>query len=65
MVGTLQVKTTRSIGETKKNKMNTREKLDFIDEFLMRCEDWMHGQDGVDVTTCRIYLMEIQVELDN
>lgn len=39
------------------------DKIDFIDDFLMRCEDWLHGEDGEDVTTCRAYLMEIKNKL--
>lgn len=37
-----------------------KEKIEFIDDFLMRCEDWMHGQDGEDVTKSRKYLEEIK-----
>jgi len=40
------------------------EKLEFIDEFLTRCEDWMHGQDGTDVTMCRKYINEILNQLE-
>jgi hypothetical protein len=39
------------------------EKIDFIDEFLATCEDWMHGKEGDDVTKCRKYLDEISIEL--
>lgn len=42
-----------------------KEKIEFIDDFLMRCEDWMHGQDGEDVTKCRKYLIEIRGQVKN
>jgi hypothetical protein len=35
------------------------EKLAFIDEFLARCEDWMHGEEGDDVSECRRHIREI------
>lgn len=41
------------------------DKIDFIDEFLARCEDWMHGKDGDDVTVCRKYINEIQNQVKN
>lgn len=41
------------------------DKFDFIDDFLMHCEDWMHGKDGRDVTTCRKYLAEFQEKVKN
>ena len=41
------------------------EKIEFIDDFLMRCEDWMHGEDGKDVTLCRKYLIEIREQVKN
>jgi hypothetical protein len=40
------------------------EKFEFIDDFLKYCEDWMHGQDGDDVTKCRSLLTEIQKEFE-
>ena len=42
-----------------------KDKLDFIDDFLASCEDWMHGEDGKDVTICRKYLGEISQQLKN
>ena len=39
------------------------EKIEFIDEFLATCEDWMHGKEGDDVTKCRKYLAEVGAEL--
>ena len=39
------------------------EKIEFIDEFLASCEDWMHGKEGDDVTKCRKYLAEVGAEL--
>lgn len=41
------------------------DKIEFIDDFLMRCEDWMHGEDGKDVTICRKYLSELQKQVKN
>lgn len=41
-----------------------KEKIEFIDDFLLRCEDWMHGKDGEDVTKCRKYLEEIKSVID-
>ena len=33
------------------------EKFEFIEDFLTRCEDWMHGEDGENVTKAKnIYL---------
>lgn len=43
--------------------MTQEEKLEFIDEFLASCEDWMHGKQGEDVTKCRKYLDELKQEL--
>lgn len=36
------------------------DKFDFIDDFLARCEDWMHGDDGSDCTRARKVLGEIK-----
>lgn len=44
---------------------NMEDKIEFIDDFLMRCEDWMHGEDGKDVTLCRKYLSELQEQVKN
>jgi len=41
------------------------DKIEFIDDFLMRCEDWMHGEDGNDVTICRKYINEIREQVKN
>jgi hypothetical protein len=43
--------------------MKMEEKIEFIDEFLATCEDWMHGKEGDDVTKCRKYLAEVGAEL--
>lgn len=40
--------------------MTLKEKIDFIDDFLARCEDWMHDEDGEDVTKCRKLLIDIE-----
>lgn len=44
--------------------MNIEEKIEFIDDFLMRCEDWMHGKDGKDVTLSRHYLIDVRKYLE-
>lgn len=41
------------------------EKFEFIDDFLARCEDWMHKEDGNDVTVARKYLNEIRQQIKN
>lgn len=40
-----------------------QEKLDEIDDILMRYEDWMHGEDGNDCTKARKLLAEVQKEI--
>jgi hypothetical protein len=45
--------------------MTNEEKIDFIDTFLSQCEDYMHGQDGKDVTLSRRYLREIAKQVKN
>jgi hypothetical protein len=45
--------------------MTNEEKIDFIDTFLSQCEDYMHGQDGKDVTLSRKYLREIAEQVKN
>jgi len=40
--------------------MTNEERFEFIDDFLRRCEDWMHNEDGRDVTLSRKYLLELQ-----
>ena len=40
--------------------MTIQENFDFIDDFLSRCEDWMHGDDGEDCTKSRKYLAQIK-----
>lgn len=47
---------------TGEGQKEINEKIDFIDEFLAKCEDWMHGQDGQDVTRCRKNLDELKME---
>ena len=39
------------------------EKIEFIDEFLAKHEDFMHGKDGDDITKCRKYLNELTTQL--
>ncbi len=43
--------------------MNTKEKIDFIDETLAHLEDFTKGQDGDDITMSRKYLDEIKQKL--
>lgn len=45
--------------------MTNEEKIDFIDTFLSQCEDYMHGEDGKDVTLSRKYLREIAEQVKN
>lgn len=44
--------------------MTLKEKIEFIDDFLARCEDWMHGDDGIDVTEARKHLIDIEKHLE-
>lgn len=39
--------------------MDFTDKLKFIDDVLARVEDWVHGQDGADITLARSYCLEI------
>ena len=39
---------------------NIIDNLNKIDDILSSYEDWMHGQDGENVTRCRKYLIEIK-----
>jgi len=41
------------------------EKFEFIEDFLTRCEDWMHGEDGENVTKAKKYLLEVQEQIKN
>lgn len=43
--------------------MTNEEKIIEIDEFLQRCEDWMHGEDSKTVTRCRKLLFQLNDEL--
>lgn len=36
------------------------EKLEYIDDFLASCEDWMHGEQGKTCTQARQYLYELK-----
>ena len=45
--------------------MDIKENIDFVDDFLMRCEDWLHGEDGMDCTIARKKLSEILEQLKN
>ena len=40
--------------------MTNQEKFDFIDDILMRLEDYTHGQEGKDITMSRKYLMQLE-----
>lgn len=44
--------------------MTTEQKIEFISDCLTRWEDWMHGEDAVDVGQCRIYLDKVKSELE-
>ena len=39
--------------------MTNKEKLEFIDDILMRLEDYIHGEDGDDITTARSFLIDL------
>jgi len=43
--------------------MTNEEKVIEIDEFLIGCEDWMHGEDSKTVTRCRKLLFQLNDEL--
>jgi hypothetical protein len=50
---------------TKETDIKTMEdKFDLIDDFLTRCEDWMHGDDGDDCTKARRALIDIKQYFD-
>lgn len=40
--------------------MTDLNKIDFIDDLLMRLEDFTHGEDGRDITKSRKYLIDIK-----
>ena len=40
--------------------MTDLDKIDFIDDLLMRLEDFTHGEEGRDITKSRKYLIEIR-----
>jgi len=43
--------------------MTLQEKIDYIDEFLTYCEDWMHGDDSNTCTKSRKYLNDVRIEI--
>ena len=46
-------------------KIEFEEKIEFIENFLTSCEEWMHGDVGDDCTKARVYLTEIYNQIQN
>lgn len=41
------------------------DKIIFIEDCLEDWENWMHGEDGKNVTLCREYLLQLKKELQS